>query len=69
VFAARYLGKEQKLPYLQKAAIQLDLAKFFLEILWEIKALDSKKYILISEQLNEVGKMLGGWLRQIANRS
>jgi hypothetical protein len=65
LFTASYLNKEQKLPYLQKASGKLDLLKFFLQIAWEIKAIDNKKYILLSEQLNEIGKMLGGWTRGI----
>ncbi len=63
LITASYLGKEQKLPYLQKAGNKLDILKFFLQIAWEIKALDNKKYILLSEHLNEIGKMVGGWTR------
>lgn len=66
LFIAGYAKKEQKLPYLEKAIAQLDLTKFFLQILWEIKALDKKKYIALSERFNELGKMLGGWSRQAA---
>jgi hypothetical protein len=65
LFMASYAKKEQKLPHLEKATIRLDLAKFFLQVLWEIKALDGKKYIALSEQFNEIGKMLGGWTRQM----
>lgn len=65
IFTATYLGKEQKLPFLQQAAAKLDLVKFFFQILWEIKALDNKKFITLSEKLNGIGKMLGGWIRQI----
>lgn len=36
-----------------------------LQIAWEIKALDNKKYIALSEHLNEVGRMLGGWNKQV----
>ena len=32
--------------------------------MWELKDLDDKKYVSISEPLNEVGRMLGGWLRK-----
>lgn len=63
LLTASYLGKEQKLPYLQKAGNKLDILKFFLQIAWEIKAIDNKKYILFSEHLNEIGKMLGGWIK------
>lgn len=69
IFVAGYLDKSQKLPYLQKAAGKLDLLKFFLQILWEIKALDNKKYIALSEQLDEIGRMLGGWLRQFLGQN
>lgn len=61
LFTASYLGKNEKLPILQKAQSKLDLLKFFLQIAWELKALDGKKYILLSEHLIEIGKMLGGW--------
>ena len=36
-----------------------------LQIAWEIKALDAKKYILLSGKLDEIGRMLGGWLKQL----
>jgi len=65
---ASFLAKEKKSPYVQRAATKLDLAKFFLQVAWEIKALDNKKYAIISEQLAEVGRMLGGWLRQITSQ-
>lgn len=61
IFIASSLPKDKKLPYLQKAISQFDLLKFFLKIAWEIKAIDNKKYLLLSKPLNEIGKMLGGW--------
>jgi hypothetical protein len=64
IFLASHLPKEQKTPYLQKASAKLDLLKLFLQIAWEIKAIDNGKYAMLSEPLEEVGKMLGGWVRQ-----
>jgi len=63
--AANYLSKEQKLSYLQKAVHKLDVLKFLLQIAWETKNLDNKKYIILSEKLNEIGRMLGGWIKGI----
>ncbi len=63
LFIATYLGKEQKLPYLQKAGGKLDLLKFFLQIIWEMKFVDNNKYITLSKQLDEIGKMIGGWIK------
>ena len=61
IFTASYLSKQQKLPYLQRATSKLDLAKFLLHIMWDMKALDNKRYLALSEKLNDIGKMLGGW--------
>jgi len=65
VHTASFLSKEQKQPYLQNAAVKIDLLKFFLQITWEIRAIDTKKYITLSELLDEIGRMLGGWIRQL----
>ena len=69
LLTASYLSKEQKSPYLQKAGNKLDILKFFLQIAWEIKTIDNKKYILLSEQLNEIGKMIGGWSKGLQKRN
>ena len=69
VFSATGAAKIEKLPYLLAASQKLDTLKFLLLIAWEIKILDNKKYILISEPLNEIGRMLGGWHRKIANET
>ncbi len=63
-FIARYKNREQKLLYINKASDKLDVLKFLLQVAWEIKFLDNKKYIALSEKLNEIGKMLGGWQKQ-----
>ena len=64
VFTASRSPRDQKLPFLQKASVKLDMLKFFLQIAWEIRSMDIKKYVIISEHLEEIGKMLGGWQRQ-----
>lgn len=55
----------EKSIHLKKASDKLDLLKFFLKIMWEIKALDNKKYLRISEFLAEIGRMLGGWIKKM----
>ena len=62
---AGYSDKVEKEIFLKRASVKLDLLKFFLQIAWEIKSLDNKKYINLSEKLLEVGKMLGGWIKSI----
>lgn len=57
-------ARESKMVVIQKASAKLDTLKFFLQLAWELKAIDNKKYIAISSPLVEVGKMLGGWQKQ-----
>ncbi len=64
IFIAQYTKMEQKPIVLQKANTKFDLLKFLLQILWDIKAISTNQYGLLSEKLNEIGKMLGGWLKQ-----
>ena len=65
ILVASFLEKQEKQPFVRKAIISLDTSKFLLYILWEIRALDTKKYTALSEPLAEAGKQLGGWHGQI----
>src|SRR3989344_15058 len=58
---ASFLERSEKLPFVKKAILKLDVLKFFLETAWEIHSLEQKHYLLLSEPLHEAGKMLGGW--------
>jgi len=64
IFVASRKSKSDKLIYLNKASDMFDLLKFLLQVMWEMKILDNKKYIALSEPLFEIGRMLGGWQRQ-----
>ncbi|MEK7115067.1 MAG: four helix bundle protein [Patescibacteria group bacterium] len=69
IYIASYLPKKDKLPYISKAITKLDVLKFFLQTLWEVKAIDSKKYSLIFEPINKAGAMLGGWRNQLLKQT
>jgi hypothetical protein len=44
------------------------LLKFFLQIAWEHKVVDHKQYSTLILNLDEVGRMLGGWKKDIQER-
>ncbi len=48
---------------------KIDAIKIFLLILWETKSLDNKKYLIISEKINEIDRMLGGWNGQLTKQN
>jgi len=61
IFISIYLPLEAKIPRLTVAISKLDGVKFFLQIAWENKCLKNDKYSELSEKLEEIGRMLGGW--------
>jgi hypothetical protein len=65
VSIAGFLPKEDKSPWIRQAIRKIDTLKVFLHILWEVKSLNDKKYIALSIKIDEVGRMLGGWMGQI----
>ncbi|PIS05324.1 MAG: four helix bundle protein [Candidatus Buchananbacteria bacterium CG10_big_fil_rev_8_21_14_0_10_42_9] len=62
---AKYSDKNSKALLISKAIAKLDSLKFFLQVAWEIKALDNKKFTQLSQPLLEIGRMLGGWRKQL----
>lgn len=69
LYQAQFEKEYRKYFNINNASLKLDKLKFFLQILWEIKGIDDKKYIHLSNHLNEVGKMLGGWLKDSKTKS
>ncbi len=69
ILVASFLEKQEKQPFIRKAIISLDTLKFLLYILWEIKALDTKKYTILSEPLLGAGRQLGGWHGQLVKQN
>ena len=66
---AKYSSRDNKLLLINKAVAKFDSLKFFLRIAWEIKALDNKKYTYLSRPLLEIGRMLGGWKKQLQSET
>ncbi len=69
IVIASFLERSEKLPFVKKAVVKLDVLKFFIETAWEIHSLEQKHYILLSEPLHEGGKMLGGWRNQLVKQT
>ena len=69
ISAASFLSREEKHPYVRLAIKKSDTLRILLLILWETKSLDNKKYITLSQPLEEIGKMLGGWNVQLTKQN
>lgn len=62
--AKRFLGK---IPILEEIDVKLQILKTLVRICFDVKALDQKKYLALQTALQEIGKMLGGWMKSIKN--
>lgn len=54
-----------KASLLTQASVKTDLLKLLIRLSYEIKAIDQKKYLKLEEQLQEIGRMIGGWLKSL----
>ena len=68
-FLASYSSLGEKVVYIDKAISRCDLLKLLLLLAFETKCLDTKKYIHISEGLEEVRRRRGGRRRQAIQKT
>jgi hypothetical protein len=69
IVCATFLPKTEKGPFVRLAIRKLDTAKMLLMVLWDCGSLETKRYAMLSEPLEEVGRMLGGWHGQLVRQN
>ncbi|MBU6427087.1 four helix bundle protein [Patescibacteria group bacterium] len=69
VATASFLQSQDKAPYIRLAIRKIDTLRVLLMVLWETKSLDDKKYIALSTKIDEVGRMLGGWIGKLSTQN
>jgi hypothetical protein len=63
VLLASQTPKPEKLPVIERASHDLNSLRIFFRLSLEIKSIDNKKYISLQSGTDEVGRMLGGWIK------
>lgn len=69
ISGAAFLQWDEKKAYVRLAIRKVDTLKVLLMVLWEAKSLDNKKYVALSLKVEEIGKMLGGWIGQLQKQN
>ena len=70
IFRACFAGdKFEKLSLVSHAIGKNDLLKFFLQLGWEHKVVDHADYAKLILLLDEVGRQLGGWKKNIQEKT
>ena len=68
ILLASQQSSASKLPTLERASVQLNFLRLLIRLMKDVKAIDNKKYILIEAHLDEIGRMLGGWIKSTKER-
>lgn len=59
--------KQEKISTLERCSIKLNLLRVFIRLMKDIKAIDVKKYSALEIIVDEIGRMLGGWIKSAKN--
>jgi len=59
--------KSQKLPALEKASRKLSFLRIFFRLMKDVGSISLKVYAAYEERIDEIGRMLGGWIRSSKN--
>ena len=59
----------KKTDQLQQANLRLEMLRFLFRLSFELKYLNQRRYELAASRLDEIGRMVGGWLRQQRTRN
>ena len=62
---ATALYKTEKIPVLDQASVKLNLLRVLIRLAHDTKAIDGKKYTAIQQQIDEIGRMLEGWMKSL----
>jgi hypothetical protein len=65
IFRASVQSKKEKLPTLERVSVNLNLFRVFIRLMKDTKGIDNKKYTVVQSEVDEIGRMLGGWIRSL----
>lgn len=67
LFKIPLLSKDKKAEVVQAISAKIDLLKILLRLGHDNKSIPVKTYLSLQEKLQEIGKMVGGWIKYLQN--
>jgi len=64
-----YTPIDKKIILLGAASEKIDAIRFFMQILWENKLCPNKQYISIETEIQNLGRMVGGWKKGLISKT
>lgn len=65
LFLANSKQSRSRLLILNKVDVKLKILKTLIRLCFDVKVINQKKYLILQEKLQEIGKMLGGWIKSL----
>jgi len=65
VVEAYFTSPEHKKPMLVKANIKVELLRRYLRVAFELGVFTSSVLLRMQEPLDEIGRMIGGWMKKL----
>ncbi|KKQ40808.1 MAG: hypothetical protein US58_C0012G0017 [Candidatus Magasanikbacteria bacterium GW2011_GWA2_37_8] len=56
-------SKLNKVATLEHVSLKLNMLRVFIRLLKDVKTIDNKKYVTLENIVDEIGRMLGGWIK------
>ena len=69
ILRASALYRAEKLETLDRASIDLNMLRMFVRAAKDTKALDAGKHAKVQQDIDEIGRMLGGWIKHFRAES
>ena len=62
---ATYQKPERKIATLEIVIGKIDTLKFLFQIAWEARCIKDGSYEILSKELHEIGRNIGGWKKSL----
>ena len=66
---ASFSEPKHKLPMLEISVVKIDDIKFFIQLLWENHLISNEQFIFFGNELEMIGKNVGGWRKEIKKKT
>jgi len=66
IMLAAQRQKPDKYRALEMASTKLNVLRMLIRLTKDVKAIDTKRYLALELQIDEIGCMLGGWMKSIS---
>ncbi|MFA5104982.1 MAG: diversity-generating retroelement protein Avd [Candidatus Margulisiibacteriota bacterium] len=59
---------KEKLNILKQANLKLEVFRHLIRLSYDLRFINIRRYELISKETNEIGRLIGGWIKQQSAR-